>query len=129
MKLTIGQKSVTVTSREDLLSALEMRDQRGGAEFWLTADAGHLPALAIRLSGQLADVHYFPGDGHPGLRRLGAVDLPVGGATLFVYEGCDPASGESVPNEFLISATMALSIAADFFETQKIPEAASWLEL
>ena len=129
MKLTIANRSATVTSRDALLTALETLDQCGGGEFWLASEAGHLPALAIRLSGQLADVHYFPGDGHPGFRLLGDLDLPIGGTTLFVYEGCDPFSGESVPNEFVTSASRALSIAGDFFETSQKPEPGSWFEL
>ena len=101
----------------------------GGAAFWLAPSPGQFPALAIRVSGEFADVHYFPHGNHPGFRFLGRLELPVGATTLFVFEGCDPASGEAVPNEFITSATTALSVAGAFFDTQKLEDPDSWFEL
>lgn len=60
---------------------------------------------------------------------MSELDLPSRGTALFVYEGCDPASGESVPNAFVTTATRAQSLAAEFFDTQQLPASGSWFEL
>lgn len=71
-----------VKSDKSLIAALEWRDDRGGAQFWLTPDEQKYPALAIRVSGDLADVHYFPQEGHPGFRGRDGHGLPDGGLTI-----------------------------------------------
>jgi len=97
--------------------------------FWLTPDDERYPALAIRVSGHLAHVHYFPRDGHPGFRCLGGDGLPEGGETTLVYQGCDPATGEETPNEFIVPFATALSLGEDFFRSKRMSEAVSWFEL
>jgi hypothetical protein len=91
-----------VDDDKSLEAALAWRDDRGGAIFWLTPDDREYPALAIRVTGDLADVHYFPLDGHPGFRCLGGDELPEGGLTTLLYPGCDPTAGEETPNEFVV---------------------------
>jgi hypothetical protein len=114
---------------ESLEAALAWRDDRGGGLFWLTPDEEKYPTLAIRVSGDVADVHYFPWDGHPGFRCLGGHGLPEGGWTTLVYQGCDPAGGEETPNEFIVSFDTACSVAKEFCRTRKMSEAVSWFEL
>ena len=60
-------KSWLVVDIEGLTAALARRDDHNGGKFWLTPDEGWYPALAIRISGDVADVHYFPSDCHPQL--------------------------------------------------------------
>jgi hypothetical protein len=118
-----------VPDERSLDAALAWRDDRGGAIFWLTPDAQRNPALAIRVSGDMADVHYFPTDGHPGFRCLGGDGLPEGGLTTLVYQGADPASGEQTPNEFVVPFETARAVAREFYRTQQMAAAVSWFEL
>jgi hypothetical protein len=118
-----------VEDEKSLDLALSWRDDRGGGIFWLTPDAATHPVLAIRVSGDVADVHYFPRDGHPGFRCLGGDGLPTVGLTTLVYEGADPATGEETPNEFVVPVETARAIAREFFRTKQMSLAVSWSEL
>src|SRR4051794_8810417 len=106
-----------------LAEALAWRDERGGAMLWLAPDDAQYPALALRISGGVADVHYFPRGGHPGFRCLGGDGLPAGGMARLVYEGADPATGEDTPNEFVVPVALAGEVAAEFFRSQQMSPA------
>jgi hypothetical protein len=112
-----------------LEDALAWRDSLGGAEFWLAHGDGKYPALAVRVSGAVADLHFFPEDRHPGFRCLGGEGLSPGGATKFVFEGCDPRSGEATPNEFVVPFATACSIAREFMQSGQKSSSVSWIEL
>jgi hypothetical protein len=112
-----------------LEGALAWRDDRGGGLFYLTPNDAPYPAMVIRVGGDVADVHYFPRDGHPGFRCLGGDGLPEGGWTTLVYQGCDPATGEETPNEFVVPFDTARSVAKEFFRSEQMSEAVSWFEL
>jgi len=118
-----------VEDDKSLESALAWRDDHGGGIFWLSPDEEKYPALAIRVSGDLADVLYFPHDGHPGYRCLGGQELPEGGLTTLVYQGCDPASGEQTPNRFIVQFETARAVAKEFFSSKQMSEAVAWFEL
>jgi hypothetical protein len=113
---------------ESLEEVLAWRDARGGGVFWLTHGEQY-PSLAIRVSGNLADVHFFPRDGHPGFRCLGGEGMPGGGSMKFVFQGCDPASGEDTPNEFVVTLSTAKSIANEFLRSKRMTGNVSWSEL
>jgi hypothetical protein len=115
-----------VTAMEE---ARASRDSRGGAVFWLADDGAEYPTLAVRISGNVADVHYFPHDGHPGFRCVGGEGLPKRGMTTLVYDGCDPGSGEDTPNEFVVSVSTACEVAKEFFRTKQMSDAVFWFEL
>jgi hypothetical protein len=85
--------------------------------------------LAIRVSGDLADVHFFPRDGHPGFRCLGSEGMPDVGSMRFVFQGCDPAYGEDTPNEFVVTLRTAKSIASEFLRSKRTAGHESWFEL
>ncbi len=118
-----------INDEQFLNAVLATRDSKGGALFWMGHTEGGFPALAIRVSGELTDVHYFPTEGTAGFRCLGGDGLPPHAMTKFIYEGCDPAAGEETPNEFIIPFEMASLIAHDFFVDQKRSDEVQWLEL
>ena len=112
----------------DLDRALACRDSLGGGAFWLSRDGG-FPLLAIRLSGDIADVHFFLEEGHSGFRCLGGEGLIEGGSRKLVFEGCDPGDGEETPNEFVIPLETAASVAKEFLRSGRMSDAVSWFEL
>ncbi len=97
--------------------------------FWLSDGDYTFPALVLRVTGDVADVHYFPEDGHPGFRCVAIQGLLEGGVTTLVYAGCDPWTGEDTPNEFIISIESARVIAEHFFVSKLMSNAVRWLEL
>ena len=129
MRVDGSYQSWQVANLEDLDAALTWRDDRGGGLFWLTPDDDRYPSLALRVGGCLADVTYFPKEGHPGFRCLGGDGLPKGGLTTLVYQGADPASGEVTPNEFIVSFETAHSVAVQFFVSGQRPDVVPWFEL
>ncbi len=118
-----------VEDEAGLERVLAMRDEHGGAEFWLGEAAGSYPCLAIRVSGNHCDIHFFPKERHPGFRCLGGQGLPEDGLTTFVFKGCQPGSGEEVPNVFVVPFATALSVAKEFLRTRTLPSSATWFEL
>jgi hypothetical protein len=124
-----GHQAWQVRNEADLDAVLAWRDGRGGAMFWLSPDEEEFPALAIRVTGDVGDVTYFPQDGHPSSRLLGGEGLPEGGLTTLVYEGCDPGSGEQTPNEFVVPFETARAVAREFLRTGQRAAAVSWFEL
>lgn len=129
MRVAGHRRTWRVADLAGLADALAWCDDHGGARLWLAPDDAPYPALAIRISGGLADIHYFPQEGHPGLRCLGGGGLPSGGLTRLVYQGADPASGEDVPNEFVVPVEWAAEIAAEFFQSRQMSAAVQWFEL
>jgi hypothetical protein len=129
MQISSAGRTWQVDDADALRTALEWRDSRGGAEFWLAHQGGAYPWLALRLTASAADLHYFPAAGHPGFRCLGGAGLPAGGLTKLVYDGCDPADGEDVPNEFIVPAATAARLAEAFFRSGEKSPQAQWAEL
>ncbi len=94
-------RSRRLENLEDLQAVLAWRDDKGGAILWFGDPHPKYPELAVRISGEFADIHYFPEDGHPGFRCLGGNGLPEGGRTTLVYEGSDPGSGRRYSQSIL----------------------------
>ena len=112
-----------------LQTALAWRDVRGGALLWLAPNQENYPTLAIRISGKIADINYFPHEGHPGFRVVGGEGLVEGEMSTLVFDGCDPASGEETPNEFVVPIETAVLVATEFFQTKQMSKAVDWFEL
>ena len=128
MQVHGNHRKWSVDSEMDLDTAIAWRDQRGGAVFWVAHEPQY-PCMAIRVSGDVADVHYFPEAGHPGFRCLGGTGLPEDGFTTLIYEGCDPAAGEATPNRFIVPWPTARSIAGDFLAGGRMSDRVRWFEL
>ncbi len=129
MRVDGYDRSWQVRDVKELQEALAWRDARGGAIFWLSDDEDKYPAFAMRVSGDLADVHFFPKEGHPGFRGIGGEGLPADGSTRLVFQGCDPGSGEETPNDFILPFPTASSIATEFFLHKRMSSGITWLEL
>jgi hypothetical protein len=129
VRVDASHRSWQVCDASGLHDVLTWRDKRGGARFWLSEGLEQYPVLAITVTGELADVMFYPEESHPGFRCLGGQGLPKGGSTTFVFDGCDPWTGEDSPNEFVVSLNSASLIAVEFLEKKQMSVAVSWLEL
>jgi hypothetical protein len=114
---------------DDLRAILSTPDSRGGGEFWLATEADKYPCLAIRVSDGQCDVHYFPVEGHPGYRRLSAIQQNQGEYVTLRFEGCDPYGGEEMPAQFILPLQEGLDIASAFMRTGTLSEPMRWFEL
>lgn len=127
MLLEFNGQTQVVESPVALREAIRVRDSRGGAQFWISEGPRSFSCLAVRVSGDLADAHYFPDEGHPGFRCLAS--SPPDRSVLFVFEGCDPGVGERVPAEFVLSLGELDAVVSEFASTQRMCPSSSWLEL
>jgi hypothetical protein len=119
-----------VATEAELGAVLLFRDGVGGARFWLNADDEDFPVLAIRISGDVGDVHYFPAEGHPGSRALATLEGPEKDQTILLrYEGADPASGELTSRRFILPFATLLDVARSFFHVQSLPASLAWFKL
>lgn len=112
-----------------LSDVLGWRDSVGRAIFFLEPDDADYPLFCMRVSGNVADIIFYPVNGHPGCRCLGGEGLPEGGMTNLVYEGCDPSDGEVEPNRFIVPFSKACAVASEFLHELRMSEAESWLNL
>lgn len=128
---TVGahHRSWAVDNEAALADALAYRDSRGGSIFWMGPENQESPVLAIRVSGELATAHFFPEEGHPGFQCIGGAGLPKGGLMTFIYDGCDPGTGEETPNEYVIPFATARRIAEEFLRTGRMWDGVEWDEL
>jgi hypothetical protein len=129
MRVDGYEKQWSVEVASDLVAILSQRDDLDGAAFWMSNGKTAYPLLAIRISSSLADVHHFPNSGHPGFRCVGGEGLPSNGTTTLRYRGCDPASGEEIENEFVVSFERVRLIAEEFFHSSQMAATATWVEL
>jgi hypothetical protein len=124
-----GYASTTdVHDEAELIAILATRDARGGALLWLSHDASY-PTLAIRISGQQVDIHYFPNEGHPGFRCLANDMSNCNEDSVFIFKGCDPATGEIVPSEFVVPIDTVNAVALEYFRSGKMSSSEQWFEL
>jgi hypothetical protein len=119
-----------VATEAELEAVLRFRDSVGGAQFWLSADDEDFPLLAMRITGDVGDVHYFPAEGDPGSRALATLEgLDTDQTVLLRYEGADPASGEMTPRRFLLPFATLVNVARSFLQVQSLPTSVAWFEL
>jgi hypothetical protein len=118
-----------VSSEEELVSVLLLRDARGGAELWLSRERQAYPTLALQLGGSLGSATFFPQAGHPGFRCVRGQALVDDGFTKIVFQGCDPSDGEEVPNEFVLGFESLVALAKVFFLNGGMSTSEQWLEL
>lgn len=124
--LVSGPKSEWETSSAAELSAI-LSNPLGGI-YWLIPN-GDFPRLAVMVADGYADVHYFPEDRAAGFRALGPEPHNFDTMTLFVCPGCDPASGVSTPDAFVLPVEVALKVATDFLVDETRSAAVDWFEL
>jgi hypothetical protein len=116
----------SVETGSEIAGVLARRHDRGVNEFWLFYKGQEFPRMAINVAGDLAFVHYFPCDGHPGWRLLGHVaGLDPKGETAFQICG----EYDTAPNVFVVPCRVALEVAIAFSNDTRMPEVGEWYEL
>src|SRR5262245_11255891 len=117
---TCGNRSVD--ELEELLQILRSTRKGAFGEFWLGEPHG--PSLAIHINGELAYLHYFPAERHPGFQAVG--EQTANGMVFFTQEG---DAGFSMPRAVVVSVERAYQAATDFFQSLGLPGSLEWAEL
>jgi hypothetical protein len=129
--MTIVDFKSTHVAKElrDLEAILLRRHERGLNAFWLSREGQEYPTLSILVNGNLAALHYIPTEHEAGYRSVGGMPgLEPGGTTSFSLSEC-PADDVGELNESVLSFSVALSVAKEFFASNELPTAIEWLDL
>ncbi len=96
--------------------------------FWLSHSDGTKPSLSMLVRGDLACLHYFPDDSHPGVSSIGEVAaLKPGGTTIFFID--NPDQEQEILNSSVIHFAKAIEVAKEFFACKGLPRSIKWFEL
>ena len=114
-----------VTTRLEIESVLNKRDDAGMNSFWLSHGTEKFPAINIMVNGDLAYVHYFPEERHPGYASVGNLShLSRGGITHFFHvPGEEPFD---ILNEAVVPFSEALKVAQEFAVSKEMPKCIPW---
>jgi hypothetical protein len=118
-----------VNSDQDLDEILAARYGQGVNEFWLWQGDKLRPAICIFANGELACIHYYPHDDHPGFQSLGpAPGLDSKGETMFFVNS--PEGEETpMPNTSVVPFSWARAVAKEFARSTQLPRCIKWSEL
>lgn len=105
--------------------------KRHGADvnsFWIGHEDGGFPAINIMVKGDLAYVHYFPKESHPGLASVAQFPERAGGGSsvFFLSSGGEEAW---VPNYAVVAFSEALKVAQEFAVSKELPKCMRWNSL
>ena len=108
-----------MSTEEELLHILKSSRDGDLAEFWL-GETGLFPALVVHTNRELAYLHYFLENGHPGFQPVG--NHKFSGQVKFLNE-------ISVSRAVVVGVEQAYQAAVEFFNCQSLPDCIEWCEL
>jgi hypothetical protein len=117
-----------VETPADIDAILSKRYRLRINSFWVADSAGAFPAINIMVNGDLAYVHYFPKDQHPGYASVGgALGLNPEEDTDFFHDNAQ----ETFPimNDSVVPFSDALKVVQGFAISKSIPKCVQWNEL
>jgi hypothetical protein len=116
------------SNTSELERLLQKRYGPGVNSFWLSHDDEKYPSVSLLVKGDLACLHYFPADTHPGFLSIGSVqELKPDEATTFFLNNLDQE--QEMPNGSVIQYSKAVEVAKVFFASKELPRSIEWLEL
>ena len=117
-----------VSQAAGLDAVLRKREGDGVNCFWLRPSNHETPILMIFVNKDLATLHYFPSDDHPGFYSEGAMPgLDPDGDTVFFMN--DLTEEEGFPNCKVVPFSAALVAAKEFLASRELPPSIRWFEL
>lgn len=117
------------SSSDEIKDILTKQNDSGYNEFWISAEK-QFPLMAMLTRNDIASVHFFPEDGHPGFCGLSSGEkafLPEEGTTVFRTN--NNSEDIWVENCCVIPLEKAIKVIEEFFETDTMPEQIEWDEL
>jgi hypothetical protein len=117
-----------VAKPADIEAALHKRHGAGRNAFWLSHGAELFPAINIMVKGDLAHVHYFPEERHPGFASAGRLPglKPKGDTVFFMNSSNEPVE---IMNSAVVRFSDALKAAQEFAISATMPKCIQWFDL
>jgi hypothetical protein len=101
---------------------------KASMRFFLHHEPRENPSLWILVNNQLANLHYFPDEEHPGYASIGDLPLlPADGFTIFFMRS--PKEEEYISNDLIVPFADALAAAKEFLVSTAFPPSIEWFEL
>ena len=117
-----------ITTEGELISRLQtVRRGEYGAFFLYHEEL--FPMLSIQFNGDLAYLHYFPSEDHPGYQPCRMTPDDCESDVHFIQLDGDEANSFDMPRETLVSVEAAYAAATAFLHKTALPASVSWLEL
>ena len=117
-----------VFDQRGLEGVFMQRHGDGANEFALSHGRQRYPAIVVAVKGDLAALHYFPSEGHPGFRATGNLAglEPLEMTTFWITAG-----GETIEvlNDAVMPFAVALTAAKEFLANGGLPRSVEWFEL
>ena len=107
-----------------------LRSVRNGTHgvCYIAGDANY-PYVAVHFNGDVAYLHYFPSDDHPGFQPFGMTPANCADSVHFLnIDGLDGGAFD-MPASTLVDANTAVSAVLEFVANQVMPESVNWFEL
>ena len=102
------------------------RDKYGA--FHLCANEEY-PYVALHVNGDVAYLHYFPSDGHPGFQSTLVDGNAVDADIHFLNLDGTEAGAFDMPRSTLISLDDAITAVREFARDGQLPPSIAWFEL
>ena len=120
--------AITVNTETELLARLRyVRRGRYGAFFLY--HAARFPALSVQINGEIAYLHYFPVETHPGYQPRDLTPDGCPAEVHFLQPDGSEAESFDMPDYAIVAADAAYVAAIEFFNSRALPPSISWLEL
>jgi len=116
-----------VTTLADVQAALSKRHDAGINAFWLSHGSKKHPAISILVKGDLAYVHYFPNEDHPGLASVAELPVPRPHETSIFF--VSPNEKVWILNGAVVPFSDALKAAQEFSVSRTLPKCIRWNSL
>ncbi|MDF3059294.1 MAG: Immunity protein Imm1 [Rariglobus sp.] len=125
-KLTIEECPGTtiITDAEELVRRLQAASKEGKTEFWLAHKKWPTLTIALTDRTNLAYIHYFPEEDHPGFQPI-----PKNQNTDLIPLLLSSHEDTTMEARYFVDLETAYAAAAEFFETEKLPSSIEWQEL
>lgn len=124
MKIEHFGGTAFVDNASELERVLEVRYGPNANEFFLS-DTERYPLLGILVIGDIAAIHYFPAEGHPGFLSVGD-ESNVG---TVVFRTNTPDEELELAAACAIPIAQASQCAKEFLTASSLPSCIKWLEL
>jgi hypothetical protein len=127
MRIEDFDSECDMTKPADVEAALNKRHRGGINAFWLRHGTERFPAICILVKGDIANVHFFPREGHPGFTSVANVSGPSSNETSVFF--ARPTEKAWVRNDALVPFSDALKAAQEFAVSKTMPKCIQWFEL
>lgn len=128
MKIHDLSGSLETDDIAELASRLRSVRARGYGAFHMSGYED-LPYMSVHFNGDIAYIHYFSSDGHPGFQPTDMTPPDCPDVVRFLNTDESEAGAIEMPASTLVDANTAVAAAVEFAATRQMPRSIRWSEL